>query len=115
MQQIETAQKVISAPILEMPPSGQQPTGNFVPRDAEKVAEALVAYHGEYADVYKRREQRAWAECYLHGQLSDLARKAVEPMVLALKGPDPSAVRAVQPFLGAGAWDDETLATPMAC
>lgn len=109
MKHIETAKQVISAPILEKPPSGQQPTGKLAPRDAETLAEALVAYHSEYADLYKRREQRECAEFYLHGQLSDLERKTVEPMVLALKGPDPSAVRAVQQFLGEGAWDDAAL------
>ena len=63
MQQLETIKQVMSAPILELPPSGQQPTGNLAPRDTEHLAEALVAYHGAYADVYKRREQRDWAEC----------------------------------------------------
>jgi len=99
----------MSAPILEFPPSGQQPTGNLAPRDTEHLAEALVAYHGAYADVYKRREQRDWAEFYVRGQLSDLERKTVEPMVLALQGPAASTVRAVQPFLGEGAWDDAAL------
>jgi SRSO17 transposase len=109
MQQIETITQVISAPILETPPSGQQPTRNLAPRDAAHLAEALVAYHSAYADVYKRREQRACAEFYLQGQLSDLERKTVEPMVLTLKGPDESAVRAVQQFLGEGTWDDAAL------
>lgn len=109
MKHIETTKQVISAPILETPPSGQQPTGHLAPRDAEQLAEALLASHSAYADVYKRREQRACAECYVQGQLSDLERKTVEPMVLALKGPAPSAVRAVQPLLGEGAWDAAAL------
>ena len=109
MKHIETAKQVISAPILEKPPSGQQPTRKRAPRDAAPLAEAVVAYHGEYADVYKWREQRAYAEFYVHGQLSDLERKTVEPMVLALQGPDPAAVRAVHQLLGEGAWDDAAL------
>jgi SRSO17 transposase len=73
------------------------------------VAEALAAYDSAYADMYKRREQREWAAFYVQGQRSSLERKTVEPLVLAVKGPDPSAVRAVQQFLGTGAWDDAAL------
>ncbi len=109
MKPIETAKHVISAPILDPPPSGQQPTGKLTPRDAETLAEALVAYHGEYADLSKRREQRECAAFYVPGPLSDLERKTVEPMVLALKGPDPSAVRAGPQLLGEGTWDDAAL------
>lgn len=76
------------------------------------MAEALVAYHTQFHDLFVRREQREWSAFYLRGQLSDLERKTVEPMVLALKprqGDDRAAgaaVRAVQQFLGDGAWDD---------
>ena len=91
------------------PPSGIKPTGNLAPRDVEGLAEELVAYHTAYADFYQRREQREWAECYLRGQLSELERKTVEPMVLADKGPDANAIRAVQQFLGEGAWSDAAL------
>jgi SRSO17 transposase len=41
----------------------------------------------------------------LCGQLSNLARKTIEPMILELKGPDPNAVRALDQFMGAGRWD----------
>jgi SRSO17 transposase len=56
--------------------------------------------------LFQRREQREWSEFYLRGQVAELERKTVEPMVLALKGPDPAAVRAGQQFLGQGAWED---------
>jgi SRSO17 transposase len=91
------------------PPSGQKPTGNLAPRDMKRIAEELTSYHAQYADLYRRREQREWAEFYLRGQLSDLERKTVEPMVLAMRGSDQAAVRAVQQFLGEGAWDDEAI------
>lgn len=118
---MEKAQKVISAPVVEIPPGGREPIGNLAPRDAGKLAEELVAYHSQYADLYQRREQRQWAEFYLNGQLSDLERKTVEPMVLALKGPAALAVRAVQQLakaLGrmrrcssdAGSWSHKTSA-----
>jgi SRSO17 transposase len=91
------------------PPSGQKPSKNLAPRDLEVLAEELVAYHERFADLFERREQREWSEFYLRGQLSELERKTVEPMVLALKGPDPAAVRAGQQFLGEGAWSDESI------
>ena len=88
------------------PPSSQQPGGNLAPRDLEGIAEALVTYHALFQDLFQRREQREWSEFYLRGQVADLERKTVEPMVLALRGPDLAAVRAGQQFLGAGAWED---------
>jgi SRSO17 transposase len=99
-----------SAPSPAMaPPSAQQPTGNLAPRDVEHLAEELTRYHAEFADLFARREQREWAAFYLRGQLSDLERKTVEPLVLQLKGRDGAAVRAVQQFLGEGAWADEAI------
>ena len=109
MEQIKSAKKAHSAPLVKVPPSGQKPSRNLAPRDVEKLADELVSYHEQYADLYKRREQREWAEFYLKGQLSDLERKTVEPMVLASKGRDINAIRAVQQFLGEGTWDDQAI------
>lgn len=91
------------------PPSGQKPTENLAVRDVRRLAEELAEYHREYEGLYRRREQQEWAEFYLRGQISDLERKTVEPMVLAQRGADAATVRAVQQFLGEGAWDDEAL------
>jgi SRSO17 transposase len=70
------------------------------------MAAALAAYHAQFHDLFVRREQREWSAFYLRGQLSDLERKTVEPMVLAFRGDDRAAVRAGQTFLGEGAWAD---------
>jgi len=105
----EKVKKTKSAPAVAAPPSAQKPTGNLAPRDLQNLAQELVDYHGQYADLYQRREQREQAEFYLQGQLSDLERKTVEPMVLAMKGRDPNAIRAGQQFLGEGAWDDAAI------
>lgn len=91
------------------PPSAQKPSDNLAPRDAELLADALVDYHALFADLFARREQRQWSQFYLQGLLSDLERKSIEPMVLARKGDDAAAIRAVQQFLGEGAWDDEAI------
>src|SRR6266498_4504154 len=90
-----------------LPASSQKPTGKLRPREVEQLGEALQAYQAEYEDLFTRREQREWAALYMRGQLSELPRKSVEPMVLHLKGADGAAVRAAQQFLGAGAWEDE--------
>src|SRR5262249_8210282 len=42
----------------------------------------------------------------MRGQLSGLERKSIEPMVLRERGEEINAVRAVQQFIGEGAWDD---------
>src|SRR5688500_954202 len=94
-----------SGSAADAPPSGRAP-GPLAGRDVEAMAEALVAYHAQFHDLFARREQREWSAFYLRGQLADLERKTVEPMVLALKGDDRAAVRAVQQFLGEGAWAD---------
>jgi SRSO17 transposase len=59
--------------------------------------------------LFYRREQRDWSQAYLHGLLLEIPRKSIEPMLLHLRGADRNAVRAVQQFLGEGAWDDATI------
>ena len=88
------------------PPSGQPPSENLARRDLRQLAAELSQYSAEYAPLFKRREQRGWAQLYLRGQLSELERKSIEPMVLRERGQDLNAVRAVQQFIGEGAWDD---------
>jgi SRSO17 transposase len=76
------------------------------PQDIDNLLDELRAYHALYSPLFQRREQREWAADYLHGLLLDIPRKSIEPMVLALQGADPNAVRAMQQFLGEGAWED---------
>ena len=91
------------------PPSGQPPSGNLAPREAKQLAKELSSYYADYAPLFARREQREWAQLYLRGQLSDLERKSIEPMVLRERGKDLNAVRAVQQFIGEGGWDDDRI------
>jgi len=69
----------------------------------------LSNYYAKYAPLFARSEQREWGQLYMHGQLSDLERKSIEPMVLRERGKDINAVRAVQQFIGEGAWDDDRI------
>jgi SRSO17 transposase len=81
----------------------------LTPGDLNDLVEELRAYHAIYSPLFQRREQREWAAKYLHGLLLDLPRKSIEPLVLALEGAQPQAVRAVQQFISEGSWDDIAL------
>jgi SRSO17 transposase len=81
--------------------------------DLAEVGEELAAYHAHFASLFARREQRDWAAVYLRGLLTaDVPRKNVEALALRLLGAGaaaPRQVRALQQFIGAGAWDDAAL------
>jgi SRSO17 transposase len=82
---------------------------DLTPGDLNDLVEELRAYHAIYSPLFQRREQREWAAKYLHGLLLDLPRKSIEPLVLALEGAQPQAVRAMQQFISEGSWDDTAL------
>ena len=77
--------------------------------DIEHLVEELRASHAIYSPLFQRRAQREAAHSSLQGVLATLPRKSIEPMVLAVDGVAPKAVRAMQSFLSAGQWDDERL------
>ncbi len=81
--------------------------------ELEEIAADLVAYHARFAPLFTRQEQRDWAEVYLQGLLvADVPRKNVEAMALRLLGAEDGAdrrVRALQHFVGEGAWDDDAI------
>ena len=78
-------------------------------QDIELLVEELRAYHAIYSPLFQRREQRQAAHTYLQGLLATVPRKSIEPMVLALDGAAPKAVRAMQSFISEGQWHDERL------
>ena len=82
------------------------PTMNLRPGDVDFLVEELQAYHAIYSPLFQRREQRYWSAEYLRGLLVEMPRKSIEPMMLTLHGADPNAIRAMQQFVGDGAWDD---------
>lgn len=85
----------------------------LMPEDLDGVAEELAAYQARFAPLFARREQREWAAVYLRGLLlADVPRKNVEALALRLFGAGPEAarrVRALQQFIGEGAWDDDVI------
>src|SRR6266704_4663728 len=78
-------------------------------QDIEHMVEELRVYHAIYSPLLQRREQREAAHTYLQGLLATLPRKSIEPMVLAVDGAAPKAVRAMQSFISEGQWKDERL------
>jgi SRSO17 transposase len=78
-------------------------------QDIEHLVEELRAYHAIYSPLLQRREQREAAHTYLQGLLATLPRKSIEPMVLAVDGVAPKAVRAMQAFISEGQWNDARL------
>jgi len=78
-------------------------------QDIELLVEELRAYHAIYSPLFQRREQRQAAHTSLQGLLATLPRKSIEPMVLAVDGVAPKAVRAMQSFISEGQWDDAQL------
>jgi SRSO17 transposase len=87
------------------PASGRKPTSRLTAQDIAASADELMGFHRQFQSLFQRREQRAWSLFYLCGQLSNLERKTIEPMVLALLGPDVNAVRTAQHFIGHGEWE----------
>src|SRR2546429_789143 len=81
--------------------------------DLESIVDDLMAYHARFAPLFARQEQREWAAVYLRGLLvADVPRKTVEAMALRLLGAGPGAerrVRALQRFVGEGAWEDDAI------
>jgi hypothetical protein len=52
---------IMNAGPLVPPPSGRPPAVNIAPADVEALADDLLAYHAEFAPLFRRSEQRHWA------------------------------------------------------
>jgi SRSO17 transposase len=85
------------------------PVLDLTPQDIDSLLDELHTYHAIFSPLFKRPEQREWSQTYLHGLLLELPRKSIEPMILALRGADRNAIRALQQFLSEGAWDDRAI------
>lgn len=87
-----------------MPPSGRKASSRLRPSALMVAGRERVAFHELFAEHFDRVEQRGWSAFYLCGQLSNVERKTIEPMVLALRGVEPGTIRAVQQFIGQSRW-----------
>ncbi len=96
----------LRAPDRLPPPSARPPLVGMAPEEVAALHDELLAYHAEFAPLFRRAEQRRWALKYLEGQLLPLERKSIEPMADALVGGN---VQAMQQFISLGAWDDDAV------
>ena len=93
--------KVEIVEIDETPPSL-----DLTANEIESLADELVDYQAEFADLYYRTEQAHWAYKYQQGLMLPIERKAIQPMAMALEGGN---IQAMQQFIGQGRWQDEKL------
>ena len=91
------------------PASSRKPSRKLATRDVRISVEALIAFRWRLNVVFQRREQRDWFLFYLCGQVSNLERKTIEPMVLGLHGPTPQVIRALQYHIGQSGWGSQAL------
>ena len=75
-------------------------------QDIEHLVEALRAYHALSSPLLQRRAQREAAPASFQGLLATVPRKSMAPMVLAVDGVAPKAVRAMPSLIRAGQWHD---------
>ncbi len=76
--------------------------------DAEQIRRLepqLAEFLDRFDDCFARRDTRAHFPVYVHGQLSELPRKSVEPMALAAGTP----VRTLQEFLTHLSWNEDRM------
>lgn len=74
--------------------------------DIKNFLSELKGFHEQFADCFHRSESREHFFKYMVGQLSDLERKSIEPIALAVKDGN---VRALQRFITDAPWDDENI------
>ena len=66
----------------------------------------LIGFHEQFSDCFHRSESREHFYNYMAGQFSDLERKSIEPIALAVKDGN---VRALQRFVSAAPWHDDKI------
>src|SRR5205085_254811 len=73
--------------------------------------EHLTQFLRRYLPLFYRKEQRDLATVVIQGRLSGLERKTSEPIAIQAG----RHRKPVQHFVGAGAWDDETVTAELRC
>ena len=74
--------------------------------DIENFVHELKGFHEQFADCFNRSESREHFYNYMSGQFSDLERKSIEPIALAIKDGN---VRSMQRFVSDAPWDDNNI------
>ncbi len=76
--------------------------------DVKEFANDLRGFHEQFSDCFQRSESRGHFFKYMSGQFSDLERKSIEPIALAVKDGN---VRAMQRFVSDAPWDEKNMTT----
>jgi len=74
--------------------------------DVSDFAQELKGFHEIFADCFLRSESRENFYRYMAGQFSQLERKSIEPIAIAMEG---GKIRAMQRFVSDAPWDDEKI------
>jgi len=74
--------------------------------DVKDFMNELKGFHEQFTDCFHRSESREHFYNYMAGQFSDLDRKSIEPIALAVKDGN---VRAMQRFVSIAQWDDDNI------
>jgi len=74
--------------------------------DVSDFAEELKGFHDNFADCFHRSESRENFYRYMSGQFSQLERKSIEPIAIAMEG---GRIRAMQRFVSDAPWDDKKI------
>ncbi len=74
--------------------------------DVRDFGNELKGFHEQFADCFQRSESREHFFNYMAGQFSELQRKSIEPIALALKDGN---VRSLQRFVSDAPWDDDKI------
>lgn len=83
------------------------PVMDLTEQDTENLADALLAFHGQFHDCFGRIEHHRLGFAYIAGLLSNSEAKSVEPMALELL--DSKGVRPLQRFMKGYRWDHEAM------
>jgi len=74
--------------------------------DVADFGNELRGFHEQFADCFQRSESRAHFLNFMAGRFSELERKSIEPIALALKNGN---VRSLQRFVSDAPWDDDKI------
>lgn len=74
--------------------------------DVKDFGNELRGFHEQFADCFQRSESREHFFNYMAGQFSELERKSIEPIALAVKDCN---VRSLQRFVSDAPWDDDKI------
>ena len=74
--------------------------------DIEDFSNELKGFHENFRDCFSRSESRTHFYNYMVGQFSELERKSIEPIALAVKDGN---IRAMQHFISKVVWDDDKI------